>query len=373
MVFGSQTPAISNFSASALDVVVGPQLPGPVSVSVTRPNGEIATSSFPFFYLMPTLSSFSPSAANGFETTTVTISGTNFTPDSTVVFGSQTPAISNFSAGAFDVVVGPQLPGSVSVSVTRPNAETATSSFSFFYVMPTLTSFSPEFFQEGASGTVTIEGTNFIPGMTVQFGSQSPTPTNITATSLDVAVGPFLAGDQTVVVTRPDNGESATATFLVGAADPGLVFVAGLISGNMGGLSGADAICQAAADAVPVFGSYKAWLSTSTESPSTRFRRDVGPYINTQGQTLANNWDDLTDGTLAVAVLYAADGTSLSGSVYTDTDIAGDPLLGLGACSDWTSTDGIAVGGDSSSTDGGWTNRGIAIGCAQGHIYCFED
>jgi hypothetical protein len=110
---------------------------------------------------------------------------------------------------------------------------------------------------------------------------------------------------------------------------------------------------------------------TSDARPLQHLRRKQN--AKREGQALANNWDDLTDGTLAVAVQYAADGTSLSVFVYTNTNLAGDAVSTVATCSDWTSTDGIAPGGDSGSTDGGWTNRGIAIGCVSGYIYCFED
>ena len=43
-----------------------------------------------------------------------------------------------------------------------------------------------------------------------------------------------------------------------------------LYNGNMGGLAGADARCQGLADAVGLPGTYRAWLSSATESPSTR-------------------------------------------------------------------------------------------------------
>ena len=41
--------------------------------------------------------------------------------------------------------------------------------------------------------------------------------------------------------------------------------------GNIGGLAAADAICQTEAEEAELPGTYKAWLSDSGNSPSTRF------------------------------------------------------------------------------------------------------
>jgi len=41
--------------------------------------------------------------------------------------------------------------------------------------------------------------------------------------------------------------------------------------GNIGGLAAADAICQTEAEDAELPGTYKAWLSDSSSSPSTRF------------------------------------------------------------------------------------------------------
>nr|MBA3500495.1 hypothetical protein [Deltaproteobacteria bacterium] len=83
---------------------------------------------------------------------------------------------------------------------------------------------------------------------------------------------------------------------------PKRVFLtAGQFSGaQIGGLTGADAKCQAEAMAANLTGTYKAWLSDITGSPSTRFTKStIVPYVRTDGFLLAQSFDDLTDGTIA--------------------------------------------------------------------------
>src|SRR5690242_2782849 len=76
-----------------------------------------------------------------------------------------------------------------------------------------------------------------------------------------------------------------------------LVFVTSTLqTGNLGGLTGADMICQARAAAGGLRGIFKAWLSDTTASPSTRFTRSKKPYVLLDGTVIANNWADLTDG-----------------------------------------------------------------------------
>ena len=68
------------------------------------------------------------------------------------------------------------------------------------------------------------------------------------------------------------------------------------MNGNLGGLRGADATCQARATTARLPGTYKAWLSGSNDSPSTRFTQSTRPYVRVDGQVVANNWDELTIG-----------------------------------------------------------------------------
>ncbi|MCA9638983.1 MAG: DUF4215 domain-containing protein, partial [Myxococcales bacterium] len=71
-----------------------------------------------------------------------------------------------------------------------------------------------------------------------------------------------------------------------------------LYQGNLGGLAGADAKCQARAQAAGLPGTFLAWLSDNTNNPNTRFTKSMGPYVLVNGTKIANNYTDLTDGTL---------------------------------------------------------------------------
>ena len=94
--------------------------------------------------------------------------------------------------------------------------------------------------------------------------------------------------------------------------------------GNLNGLAGADAICNARAAEASLPGIYMAWLADQTGSPSTRFVQSTVPYVLTDGATVANSYNALvTDGTLLHAIDRDESGVMVSGG-------------GLGGFGNWT-------------------------------------
>ena len=69
-------------------------------------------------------------------------------------------------------------------------------------------------------------------------------------------------------------------------------------SANLGGLEGADAKCQSLAEAAGRSGVFRAWLSVISTSASQRLTHASERYILNTGVVVANDWADLTSGTL---------------------------------------------------------------------------
>jgi hypothetical protein len=136
------------------------------------------------------------------------------------------------------------------------------------------------------------------------------------------------------------------------------VFITSLkYDGNLGGLAGADAKCQARAVAATLPGTYKAWLSDATGSPSTRFTKSTIPYRLVDGTLIANDFVDLTDGTVPGKVVKTETGgapirTGFCGPqdpmvpdrimVWASTAANGTLGSVTGTCTNWSD---IAVGG----------------------------
>jgi hypothetical protein len=143
--------------------------------------------------------------------------------------------------------------------------------------------------------------------------------------------------------------------------------------GALGGLAGADGICQTLANNAHLGGTYKAWLSDDFQSASTRFIHSSGPYVLVDGTMIANNWTDLLDGNLAHAIDLDENGSSVSGDVWTGTLSNG--TSSSYNCSNWTSNVSDDEGnlGLSSAVNAAWTNV-ASLTCDNNtyHLYCFQ-
>ncbi|MEZ4449881.1 MAG: DUF4215 domain-containing protein [Nannocystaceae bacterium] len=147
---------------------------------------------------------------------------------------------------------------------------------------------------------------------------------------------------------------------------------------NIGKLAGADLECRKAALAygLPDPTAFKAWLSTETESPSTRFYKSGGRYVLITGEVVAESWDDLTDGTLQHGIDRTLGGTLFyEKPVWSATMPDGESWADGLDCQDWTSSDANLTGrvGVSGYTDALWTELGSDASCGNAaHLYCFE-
>src|SRR5262249_53192946 len=97
-------------------------------------------------------------------------------------------------------------------------------------------------------------------------------------------------------------------------------------------------------------------------------------YRLLDGSTIANDWSDLTSGTLRHAINVREDGTpSPPVEVWTGTSWAGDEA-GSFTCGNWTTTTwGTAIVGQSDMINYAWTFARQQYCSAAGvHLYCFE-
>lgn len=150
--------------------------------------------------------------------------------------------------------------------------------------------------------------------------------------------------------------------------------------GNFGGLTGADAHCQSLAHAANLPGTYMAWLSDTTGSPSTRFTRATVPYVLVNGTTVAASWTALTSGTLAHEInLSETGGMPGHDQVWSHTltdGTAGGPTAS-GHCENWTTSSALpSPGGNTgfaNSTTQTWTTFSNHT-CNEDfrRLYCFQ-
>ncbi|MFT4039979.1 MAG: hypothetical protein QM692_17505 [Thermomicrobiales bacterium] len=155
-----------------------------------------------------------------------------------------------------------------------------------------------------------------------------------------------------------------------------MVFVSSATqTGALGGLTGADATCQRLAESVRLAGTYKAWLSDGSQSPATRFTRASAPYTLVDGTVVANNWADLTSGTLRHTINLMENNAAVIAPklAWTDTLTSGQANDPAFTCAGWTSASaGPSYYGEAIVTDEAWT-KSFYTSCGQMlRLYCFQ-
>lgn len=146
--------------------------------------------------------------------------------------------------------------------------------------------------------------------------------------------------------------------------------------GLVGGLSGADAKCQEGANAASLGGVWKAWLSDSVTSVTSRLIHSVNPYKLINGTIIANNWSDLTDGAIQNKINVSQYGATRYISTWTNTLTNGDIRDNVNHCDNWTTIDGFKKLGATGSTQyagSEWTVGGpVPCNDTRLSLFCFE-
>jgi hypothetical protein len=156
------------------------------------------------------------------------------------------------------------------------------------------------------------------------------------------------------------------------------VFVTSVaFSSDLGGLLGADAKCQAAADASThprVRGrTFRAWLSVRGTAAKERLLPGTGAYKRPDGAIVVPSFAALVAGDLTNPISHDEnDAIVPTGDTWTGTLATGEPDE-IYHCADWSAA-GLYGGryGDATKQDHGWTEYNVALCSQTGRLYCFE-
>src|SRR5208337_838630 len=200
-------------SATSITAVSPAGSAGTVDVTVTTPGGISATSPADEFTYdpVPTVTGVTPAAGPVAGGTTVTITGTGFT-GATVDFGLTGASSVTVVSGTSITAVSPAGTGTVDVTVTTPGGISATSPADEFTYdpVPAVTGISPAAGPVAGGTTVTVTGTGFVTGATVDFGLTGASSVTVVSGTSITAVSPAGTGTVDVTVTTP-GGTSATS------------------------------------------------------------------------------------------------------------------------------------------------------------------
>ena len=177
------------------------------------------------------------------------------------------------------------------------------------------------------------------------------------------------------------------------------------VTGNIGGLAGADSLCQRLADAVGSKRIWRAYLSVERDASNNnqptnaRDRIGIGPWHNASGTLVANNVNELHARTGDASLFVDERGQRINGQwTGSPTPVQHDILTGSNAdgtlmagftCADWTSgsasdvgqvghSDGMGPGQSTAGALASWNSAHANQNCADtaprggsGRVYCF--
>lgn len=149
-------------------------------------------------------------------------------------------------------------------------------------------------------------------------------------------------------------------------------------TGNLGGLEGADARCQAHADAAGLDGVFLAYVF-GPFAGGERFERPELPFVRLDGVRVANGWADLSDESLAAAIEIDEQRMTAVGNAWTGrVNVVGNPENNH--CSNWTYDQtgclepGVPCGGagEVPTLDAHWDGYYV-FNCSDAYrLYCIE-
>jgi hypothetical protein len=175
-----------------------------------------------------------------------------------------------------------------------------------------------------------------------------------------------------------DAAHAVTATFT--AYNYMFVLSSRLAPSMIGGLTGADMKCNAAAGAAGLPGNYKPWLSTTTVNAKDRFA-NVQSWIRVDGLPFAASVTTLIQGKILYPPFLTETGATLTPStdyVWTGTGSDGT-VNGTNTCGDWATTAGKGMLGTLLPSPGlnptAWSAYSLSADCAVSagnmlHLYC---
>ena len=331
--FGAN-PAITPSSVTSTQIVA--TIPaadittaGTVNVTVTNPAGG-GTSNAQTFTVnnpAPTATSLSPTSATaGGAAFSLTVNGTGFVSTSVVKFNGAAKTTTFVNATQLTAAITAAdiaTAGTATVTVTNPAPGGGTSGNLSFTInaasAPTLTSVAPTSATVGgAAFTLTLTGTGFVTGATVNFGtSPTITPSSVTSTQI-VATIPaadiVIAGTVNLTVTNPAGGGTSNAqTFTINNPAP-----------TATSLSPTSATAGGAAFTLTVNGT--GFVSTSVVKFNGAAKTTT--FVNATQLTAAITAADIaTAGTASVTVTNPAPGGGTSGSLSFTINPVSAPTL----------------------------------------------
>jgi hypothetical protein len=305
----------------------------------------------------PTLTSIAPSSDVQGAAVALTLTGTNFAPGSTISLSgtgitvSNTTVVSSTSITATFTIAANAPTGAQNVTVTRGSKASASQIFTVNSGAPTLTSVNPSSGTQGQAAGVTLTGTLFTSGATVQAG------VGITVSNTTVVSSTSITATFNIAQNAPTGPQNVTVTTSIGTSGS-QTFTVNLLSPTVTSTNPANG-----ATAVPINRKITAAFSKAMD-PATITTATFTVASGTTNVSGIVTYDNLAGSNVAT---FTPAANLVANTAYTATittgakDHAGNPLASNFA---WTFTTGAAVDATAptvSSTNPANTAMGAAL------------
>ncbi|WP_051318194.1 IPT/TIG domain-containing protein [Cohnella thermotolerans] len=371
VTFGNTSVPVTTYYNETRILVMSPpsSQSGPVSLRLTNPDGETVTKQDAFIYSAPPvlpdptitkLSLTSGLIAGGDQ---IYIDGTGFQAGLKLYFGTAEAQVLKVYSASRMLVVSPAVasPGVVDVRVVNPDGKEGTKTGAFTYTTPppppapTVTSLSPNNGPTSGGTQVYINGTGFMRGLKVYFGTQEAVVNTYYSSSRLLVIAPAnnQAGTVDVRIVNPDAQEG----LLVGG------YTYNALTPVITGLS---------PDHGPMSGGTQVYVSGANFDPdmTVTFNGQNVPIMTYYGTTriLITTPSSSTSGAVPF-VITLPNGNAATGTYTYD---APPPVLAP-VITKMSATSGNAAGGDFIYIDGANFVNGLKIyfGDVEGRLYKF--
>jgi len=217
---GAAAPTVIYVSSTKLQALTPAHASGTVSVLVAEnPHNQSATLAGGFTYAAANpnpiaVSAVSPSQGPTSGGTAVIVTGTGFQAGATVAFGNvQSTAITVASSTQISAVSPPESAGTVGVTVTGPDSQSASLPSAFTYTSGlSISSVSPQTGPATGGTTVTLLGSGFQSGASVAFGGITATSVNFVSSTEIQAVTPVSQAGTVSIAVANSTSQIGTLT-----------------------------------------------------------------------------------------------------------------------------------------------------------------
>lgn len=234
---GANCTSLTVVSSVSITCTTTANSAGSYVVRVTNADGQYNTTGTSYTYRnLPVVANITPSSGTsaGSVAGTITVNGSGFVTGDVIRIGSTTCTTSTRNSSFVMTCTGipAQAAGTYNVSVTTPDNNVSTLANAYSYRDPaTVTSVSPNSGTPSGNTLITITGTNFLAGSTVNIGGTNCTSvTVVSSTSITCRTGAKVAGTYDVNVVGPNMPAATLTNGYQYVATPILGFHVGTIS-----------------------------------------------------------------------------------------------------------------------------------------------